>query len=139
MQWWWLRRVLNWLNLTTPLGMLIAAVGRARLASHGEGMWLATGYRYSFPIARAFTVGSVVITKHTPEWMAERPRLFLHESKHSWQWAACLGVPFLLLYALAMLWSVIWSGDRGAHNVFEVMAGLEDGGYQRRPSRFARS
>ena len=139
MQWWWVRRLANWVNLTTPIGMAIAKVGRAELATRDRGMWLATSYRYSFPIARAFTVGSVVVTKHTPEWMAERPQLFAHESRHASQWAACIGLPFLLLYLVAMLWSLIWAGDRGSHNVFEVMAGLEDGGYQRRPSRFARS
>jgi hypothetical protein len=135
MRWWWVRRVANWVNLTTPLGLLVAKVGRADLGRRDEGIWLATGYRFGFPVARAFTVGSVVVTKHSPEWMAERPELFAHETRHAWQWAACLGLPFLPLYLVAMLWSVIRSGDRGSHNVFERLAGLEDGGYQRHPRR----
>jgi hypothetical protein len=128
----------NWVNLSTMLGLVIAKVGRAELAGHGQGMWLATGYRFGFPVARAFTVGSVVITKHQPEWMADHPKLFRHEARHATQWACCIGLPFLPLYLVAMLWSVLWCGDRGSHNLFEVMAGLEDGGYQRRPSRFSR-
>jgi hypothetical protein len=138
MKWWWVRRLANWVNLSTMLGLVIAKVGRAELTGQGQGLWLATGYRFGFPVARAFTIGSVVITKYTPEWMAERPRLFGHESKHATQWACCMGLPFLPLYVVAMLWSVAWSGDRGSHNVFEVLAGLEEGGYQRRPTRFSR-
>jgi hypothetical protein len=138
MQWWWVRRLANWLNLSTALGLAIAKLGRAHLAGQGRGLWLATGYRFGFPVARAFTVGSVVITKNPPEWMSERPGLLRHESRHATQWAYCVGLPFLLLYLVAMGWSILWCGDRGSHNLFEVWAGLEDGGYQRRPNRFSR-
>jgi hypothetical protein len=135
MQWWQVRRVANWLNLMTPIALLIAKVGRARLSRPGQGMWLATDYRYDFPKAGAFTIGSVVTTKHTADWMAQRPMLFAHEARHSWQWAACLGLPFLPLYLVAMGWSMLWCGDRASYNVFEQLAGLEAGGYRRRPRR----
>jgi hypothetical protein len=33
------------------------------------------------------------------------------------------------LYLLASGWSLLRGGDPGVHNVFERLAGLEDGGY----------
>ncbi len=126
---WQVRRVANWVNLTTPLGLLIAGIGGADVGRADRGMLLATGYGLDFPRSRAFTVGSVIVTKHEPAWFADQPRLFLHEERHATQWAWCLGLPFLPLYTLAMLWSQIKVADRAASNVFEQLAGLEDGGY----------
>ena len=55
--------------------------------------------------------------------------MLLHEERHSWQYAACLGLPMLPLYGLAAGWSYLRGGDPGVHNAFERLAGLEDGGY----------
>ncbi|MEO3872641.1 hypothetical protein ABGB18_27835 [Nonomuraea sp. B12E4] len=57
------RRAANYLNLATPLGLLISVIGRATRQSGPNGLILAVGYRYRFPIAGAFTVGNVVLTK----------------------------------------------------------------------------
>ena len=73
MQWWQVRRLVNWVNLMTPIALLIATLGRARLSRPVRGMWLATDYHFDFPKAGAFTIGSVVTTKHTAAWMADRP------------------------------------------------------------------
>ena len=128
MPWWRVKQVLNWLNASTPLGLAVAAAGRARLSRGPRGLVLAHGFRLGVP-APAFTVGNVVVSRHGPGWWAERPRMLLHEERHSWQYVACLGLPMLPLYGLAAGWSYLRGGDPGVHNAFERLAGLEDGGY----------
>jgi len=123
-----LRQVANVVNLATPLGLLVALAGRARLRRGPEGLVLATGFRLPVP-APAFTVGNVVVLRLDDAALARRPRLLVHESRHATQWAACLGVPFLPLYLLAAAWSWLRCRDVAARNVFERLAGLTDGGY----------
>jgi hypothetical protein len=130
------RRVANLLNLSTPLGLAIARVGGARRRPGPYGLVLAEGYRFGFPVANAFTVGDVVVTARTfdvllPSW----PQLLVHEERHSRQYALFLGLPYLPLYALAMGWSVVRTGDRASANVFERGAGLQAGGYVEQPVR----
>ncbi|MGW3345154.1 hypothetical protein ACWDA3_17725 [Nonomuraea rubra] len=119
------RRAVNYANLSTPLGLLIAIVGGASRLPGPDGLILAFGYRYRFPVAGAFTVGNVVLTRRD----ALDERLVLHEGRHATQWAWCLGLPMLPLYLLAMLGSVIVCGHQASYNVFERLAGLDDGGY----------
>ena len=52
-----------------------------------------------------------------------------HESEHTWQYAYCLGLPFLPLYLLATTWSLLRTRDRASANFFEKQAGLALGGY----------
>ncbi|SDS38590.1 hypothetical protein [Microlunatus soli] len=125
-----LRRLGNWANLSTPVGLLIARIGRADVQRGPRGLVLADGYRLGFPIAGAFTVGNVVITARSwPDLLATSPNLLRHEERHSWQYLACLGLPFFGLYAAAMGWSWLRTGDLARANVFERAAGLADGGY----------
>lgn len=131
-QWWRVKEVVNALNLSTAVGVGVAAAGRARLVRGPRGLLVATGYRLPQPSAPAFTVGNVVVTRHDEEWLVERPRLLRHEERHSWQYLACLGLPMLPLYLLAAGWSWLRRGDAGTGNAFEVAAGLEDGGYRPR-------
>lgn len=129
MQWWRVKSVVNAVNGSTLLGLGIAGVGRARLGRGPRGLVLATGYAYPFPRAEAFTVGNVVLTRHDAAWLGRRERMLLHEERHSWQYAVALGLPMLPLYAVAAGWSYLRGGDVSTYNVFEVRAGLEDGGY----------
>lgn len=129
MRWWHLKVVLNLANLSTPLGMLLGLLGGARLHRGPRGMVLGSGYRLHLPVARAFTVGNVVLTRHDLTLFEHHPALLAHEERHTWQYAALLGTPFVPLYLLAMAWSLLRGGDIGTHNVFERLAGLEDGGY----------
>ncbi|MCF6467457.1 hypothetical protein FAF44_03385 [Nonomuraea sp. MG754425] len=122
------RRAVNYLNLSTPLGLLVAVVGGASRQAGPDGLVLAFGYRYRFPVAGAFTIGNVVLTSRD----ALSGRLVQHEGRHATQWAWCLGLPMLPLYLAAMLVSVILCGHQASYNVFERLAGLDDGGY---PSR----
>lgn len=130
------RRLANLLNLSTPLGLLVARVGGARRRPGPYGLVLAEGYRFGFPVANAFTVGDVVVTAQSFERLAPLvPGLLEHEERHSRQYAVCLGLPYLPLYTAAMAWSVLRTGDRASANVFERAAGLVDGGYVERPVR----
>ncbi len=131
----WVRAVGNALNLSTPLGLLVAAAGRARLRRGPEGLLLADSYRLRLPRAGAFTVGNVVLVPHgTAEALERRsPGTLAHESVHSWQWFGCLGLPFLPLYSLASAWSWLRTADPASANWFERNAGLVRGGYMERP------
>lgn len=131
------RRVGNWANLSTPLGLLIALAGRARLSKGPRGLILAEGYRPRFPLAGAFTVGDVVIAcgRSWSDLEQAQPGTLAHEENHTWQWAICLGLPMLPLYLAAMGWSMVRTGDRAAANWFEVDADLALGHYRHHPSR----
>lgn len=141
MRWWHLRVVLNLVNLSTPFGLLVALLGGCRLNRLPRGLVLATGYRYAVPRAVAFTVGNVVLSRHDADRILSRPALLAHEERHTWQYAALLGLPLLPLYLLAAGWSWLATGSIAAHNPFERWAGLESGGYptvsprQQRPRR----
>lgn len=131
-----LRRVGNWVNLSTPLGLAVARLGRAELRRGPRGLVLAEGYRLGFPVAPAFTVGNVLVTRgHWDALVRTRPDLLAHEEAHTWQWFACLGLPFLPAYGVCLAWSVLRTGDRAAANVFERRAGLVRGGYREVPVR----
>lgn len=127
---WKIRRIGNLINGSTVTGLLIARVGSARLKHGPRGMIVAEGYRLKFPVAGAFTVGNVVISGSTvPRLVGRHPQVMLHEEAHSWQWFWLLGAPFLPLYLVAMGWSVLRTGSLARANLFEVLAGLERGGY----------
>lgn len=130
-----LKQIGNCLNLSTPLGLGIARLGRAERSTGPRGLILAQRYRLKFPIAGAFTVGNVVISPYSFAQRRDPETLLAHEEQHSWQWLFCGGLPFLALYTAAMAWSWLRTGDRASHNWFEVHAGLKSGGYQRRPTR----
>lgn len=125
------RRTANWVNLSTPLGLVLARLGRAEVRPGPRGLLLADRYRLGFPVATAFTVGDVLLTRGSwDELVRNRPGLLEHEEAHSWQWLRCGGLPFLPAYGACLLWSVLRTGDRAAANVFERRAGLALGGYR---------
>lgn len=132
-------------NGSTTLGLFVARLGRCRITEGPRGMWLADRYRFSFPKAGAFTVGSVAITAHEwPEILAHREWLFRHEEWHSFQYEECGGLPFIPQYLLAAAWSKLLTGDYWSRNRFEQGAGLLIGGYREHEVRtvlrpFARS
>lgn len=133
------RNVANVVNLSTPLGLALAAVSRARLR-RVDGLLVAEGARLPWITASAMTVGSVVLVpRRTLADVTRRiPGLLDHESEHAWQYAYCLGLPFIPVYVAAMGWSWLRTGDRASANHFEVQAGLTGGGYRvgvRRPVR----
>ena len=134
----WLRQAVNWLNLSTPAGLLIAVIGRASVGRSERGTFVATSYRWRFPVASAFTVGNVIVTHNDYTWCADHPQVLKHEDRHCTQYAFCLGpvmgVPYLLCAAVS--WAV--SGSHASYNPFERLANLVDGGYPQPTLRFAR-
>ncbi len=142
-RWLRLRAAGNLLNLSTVSGLLVAVAGSSRFRPGPDGLILAEGYRHRFPIAGAFTIGNVVITRHRFGWpiadLAGGAHLLpaavlRHEGRHATQWLAC-GQFFLPAYALAMLWSWWRTGNLGSANPFERWAGLAEGGYPERAPR----
>lgn len=132
----WLRFVGNVVNLSTPLGLAVAKVGRAEVRRGPRGLYLAEHYRLRFPVAGAFTIGNVITTARTwDELLSRNPDLLAHEEGHTWQFLCCVGLPFYPLYAASMAWSMLRTGDRAAGNFFERRAGLAIGGYQELPTR----
>jgi hypothetical protein len=131
-----MRAVGNLTNLSTPAGLLVAALGRSRVQRRPGGLFLAEDYRLRFPPAGAFTIGNVIITAGRWEDLERRfPDLLAHEEAHTWQYLYCLGLPYYLAYSACMGWSMVRTGDRAAANFFERQAGLVRGGYVERPSR----
>jgi hypothetical protein len=130
-----IRRMVNLINLSTPIGLLIARVARARLTPGPDGLLLAYGYGLALPSNSAFTVGNVVLLRGDESVLQRRPTLLTHEARHASQYAVCIGPVMWPLYALAAGWSWVCTGDPASRNVFERRAGLADGGYNERPLR----
>lgn len=134
--WTRVRTVINWLNLSTPIGLLIARLSGTPTRPVGRGVRVGTGYPWPFPVATAFTVGSVVLTPRPEDWLARRPRLLQHEDRHVTQYAWLLGPVMLVLYGLCAGVSWVLAGDHSSYNPFERLAGLDDGGYPAPRSRW---
>jgi hypothetical protein len=130
-----LRLALNLVNGSTLSGLAVARIGRARLSASGRGGLLtAVGYALPVPSAPAFTLGNVIITRRPSIDAASN--LFRHEARHATQYACCGGLLMLPCYFAAAGASWLLSGDVGAWNPFERLAGLADGGYHDRPLRW---
>lgn len=130
------RRIANLLNLSTVLGLVLAALGRARVRRGPHGLLLAEGCRLPLFGAGAMTIGNVVLTGgRFADLVRMLPNVLEHESRHASQWRRWGGLPFLLAYGAGAVWSLLRTGDRGAGNPFERAAGLADGGYREVPRR----
>ncbi|WP_045730473.1 hypothetical protein [Pseudarthrobacter chlorophenolicus] len=123
------RQAANLANGSTLLGLAVARAARTRLHRGPRGLFLAAGYGWPLPVAGAFTLGNVVLSRCSAEALLDRPELLGHEEKHCSQYAWCLGLPFIPLYLLAAGWSTLRTGNPGTGNVFERQAGLLAGGY----------
>jgi hypothetical protein len=127
------RQAVNLANGSTLAGLGVAAVGGARLVRAPDGLFTGTCYRLPVPPAPAFCLGNVIITRQ--EAIDPGSGLFRHEARHATQFAWCGGVAMVPLYLAAAGASWLLTGDFGARNVFERLAGLADGGYQDKPLR----
>ncbi len=127
------RWAVNLVNGSTLVGLGVAALGGAAIARSGDGLFTGTGYRLPVPPAPAFCVGNVIVTRR--DAIDPGSRLFRHEARHATQFAWCCGVVMIPLYLAAAGVSWALTGDFGARNVFERLAGLADGGYADRPLR----
>ncbi len=133
---------MNWINLSTPLGLAVARAGQARLERGPHGLLLAWDYRSSLlPVrGRAMTIGDVVLLGIDESALVRRPNLLRHEARHAGQYARWLGpVGFLPAYGIASLYSWCRTGHPALRNHFESRAGLLDGGYLHRERPAGRS
>ncbi len=135
------RAIANWVNLSTPSGLLLARVAAGPPRRARNGIWLVHGYRLPDP------AGSRVHVRQRRPPRAGLPgagrdpvgsvprRLLDHEERHVTQYAWCGGVLMPIGYVAAAGWSWLRTGDFASRNVFERRAGLADGGYRERPLR----
>ncbi|XVU25059.1 hypothetical protein ACQPZJ_49050 [Actinoplanes sp. CA-054009] len=130
------RSLITAVNGTTAVGLIVAKMGGAKLRRGRNGVLIAEGYRLKVPPATCFTVGSVIMTRRTADWLLspEKEALFGHEANHATQYAV-LGPLFWPAYWVACGYSYAMSRNWGSRNVFERMAGLEAGGYKRHVRR----
>ncbi len=128
-----MRQAVNLVNGSTLAGLGVAALGGAAIARSVDGLFTGTGYQLPVPPAPAFCVGNVIVTRH--HVIDSASRLFGHEARHATQFAWCGGVLMIPLYLTAAGVSWALTGDFGARNVFERLAGLADGGYADTPLR----
>lgn len=132
-----LRRAANLVNGTTAAGLVAARLGRVPVRPGPGGLLLAGGWSLPLPHAAAFTLGNVILyrSRVSSAFDAEPASALLrHEARHSSQYAV-LGLVFLPLYFAAAGFSKLRTGDPASSNIFEILAGLSDGGYRpRRPS-----
>lgn len=136
MGWAAVRTALTAVNGTTLAGLGLAALCGARIRRGPGGILIAEGYRRRMPPATCFTVGSVIITRRTADWLLHESRagLLAHESRHAGQYAV-LGPLFWPAYWASCGYSWAVTGTFGARNAFERHAGLERGGYAEAPLR----
>jgi hypothetical protein len=124
----------NLVNGSTLAGLAVARLGGAGIARCPDGLLAGLGYELPVPTAPAFTLGNVIISRRP--WINADSDLFRHEARHATQYAWCGGLLMLPLYFAAAGGSWLLSGDVGAWNPFERLAGLADGGYRDRPLRW---
>jgi hypothetical protein len=127
--------VANLVNGSTLAGVVVAAAGRARLTSGGDGLLIGDRYRLPLPPAPAFCLGNVIMTRNERDALLREEALLAHEARHATQFAWCAGLVMLPLYFTAAGVSWVLTGDFGSRNIFERRAGLTDGGYADRPLR----
>lgn len=130
------RTVLTAVNGTTGFGLLLALASGAKIRRGRDGVLIAEGYRRKVPPATCFTVGSVILTRRTADWLLapEREHLLAHESRHAGQYAV-LGPLFWPAYWISCGYSYAMTGSYGTRNAFEKHAGLAAGGYRELPLR----
>lgn len=130
------RTALTAANGTTLVGLLIAVGTGAKIRRGPDGVLIAENYRAPVPKQTCFTVGSVVLTRRTAEWLLHEQHvdLLAHETRHASQYAV-LGPLFWPAYWLACGYSYAMTGSYGVRNAFEKHAGLASGGYRELPLR----
>ena len=132
--------MINWINLSTLLGLLVARIGGTTRHRRGRGTYVCTGYRFGFPVAGAFTIGSVIITKHDLDWLSESGQCCSSTRTGTAPSTRSSSDPVMLpLYFVSVGISYLLAGDHSSYNPFERLAGLDDGGYPRPTTRFSRA
>ena|SRR5438876_6184163 len=130
--WQWVKLIGNFVNLSTLTGSLVGVLGRAKFSRGPRGLYFANGYKLGFPVAGAFTLGNVIVSKNDRAYFDDAA-LVRHEERHSWQYFCLIGLPMLPLYVVGVVVSFLLTGDPASRNPFERLANLKDGGYVEHP------
>lgn len=131
------RHKLNNINLSTFLGLLISKIIGGTTIQYLNGIYINYGRKGKYLKARAITIGDVILVKQEkgcklcelgkPHDLSNA--ILRHELKHSEQFAKFGGIIFLALYLLASIKSFIIYRNVWQGNIYEIQAGLKDGGY----------
>jgi hypothetical protein len=131
------RHVLNTFNLSTFLGLLIAKIIGGTTIQLDNNIYINYGRKGKYLKAKAVCIGDVLLVKQlkgcklceagNPHDLSNE--LLRHELKHSEQFAKFGGLVFLALYLFASIKSFIIYKNVWQGNIYEIQAGLEDGGY----------
>src|SRR3954447_8338469 len=78
------RRVVNWVNTSTLLGLALALVTRGKITHGPHGLYLVrqSGLKRLFRHNSATTIGDVVFLFLSDEHLDHRPYLLDHEAMH---------------------------------------------------------
>jgi len=131
------RHILNNLNLSTFLGLLISKIIGGTTIQLDNLIYINYGRKGKYSKAWAITIGDVILAKkdrHCDKCKSGKPHdlsnaILRHELKHSEQFAKFGGVIFLALYSFASIKSFIIYRNHWQGNIYEIQAGLKDGGY----------
>jgi hypothetical protein len=131
------RHILNNLNLSTFLGLLISKIIGGTTIQSENGIYINYGRKGKYNKAWAITIGDVILAKQdkncrqcklgNPHNLSSA--ILRHELIHSEQFAKFGGVIFLALYSFASIKSFIIYRNHWQGNIYEIQAGLSDGGY----------
>jgi hypothetical protein len=126
----------NRFNATTLCGRALAGLTRCARRPGPLGTTIVEHYPLCVPAATYFVIGDVLFC-HGPAARLLSPGMrpvLVHELRHAYQYARW-GPLFWPVYFASSAWSYLLTGSFGARNVFEVGAGLTDGGYREAPVR----
>ena len=118
------RHVLNNLNLSTFLGLLISKIIGGTTIQLDNLMYINYGRKGKYQKAGAITIGDVILAKKRLS-----NSVIKHEVIHAEQFAKFGGLVFLALYLFASIKSFIIYKNVWQGNIYEIQAGLEDGEY----------
>ena len=131
------RHILNNLNLSTFLGLLISKIIGGTTIQSENGIYINYGRKGKYLNNWAITIGDVILVKQirgckscelgNPHNLSNAT--LKHELIHSEQFAKFGGIIFLALYLFASIKSFIIYRNHWQGNIYEIQAGLQDGGY----------
>ena len=131
------RHKLNNINLSTFLGLLISKIIGGTTIQLDNKLYMNYGRKGKYSKAEVITIGDVLLVKFDKNCIHCQqkdlyklfPSLLRHELKHSEQFAKFGGIIFLALYLIASIKSFIIYRNVWQGNIYEIQAGLKDGGY----------
>jgi RHS repeat-associated protein len=129
LNWWAAPRIL-FTGLATAVGLVVALSSEAECSGITKNMMIICGGATSNPGGGGTTFGNVFVTTMSVNAVTSDPKLVGHEDAHATQWAIFGPILFPVLYGLESENSRMSIGNYACWNIFEIWAGLSEGGYQ---------